>query len=181
MKQGLEGFLTQYCQTLTNLNAKSLKHFFAHTVTDSPRAAEPLLLLALCQGRADYLMRLAAGTKYETEYKSFLSSLADSNQSLESFLSSESAAAPYRKVYNSFLSETGKLSRDRAVLGQLIPQLNSLISEQRVSRYRITKDLGINKGNLYSFLKGDTSKLSRETGMGVYQYLLDQQEGARTS
>ena len=163
--------MTQYCQHLTQLRTRSLKLLFAKVVKDSPRAAEPLLLLALCQGRAAYLLKLASETPYEADYRSLASHFNASGKSLEDFLSSKAAPSRYQKIYSSFLSETGKLLRDRSVLKQLVPQLNFFIAKQGISRYRIAEDLGLNKGNLYAFLKGNVDKMSRETAMRVYRYL----------
>jgi len=173
MRQGFEGFLAQYCRTLTRLDSRSLKRLFARTVEDSPRAAEPLLLLALCQGRAAYLLKLATGTKHRDAYESFVSGLTSSGLGLEAYLASGSAPERYRKTYDSYLSQSGKLSRDRDVVGQLVPLLNSLIAQRGTSRYRLAEDLGLNKGNLYAFLKGNTDKLSREKAIAVYRHLLD--------
>jgi hypothetical protein len=171
MRQGFEGFLTCYCQDLTQISSRSLKLLFEKIAEDSPRAAEPLLLLSLCQGRAPYVLKQAAGTAYEAEYKNFVSSFDKNGKSLESFLSSESAPLRYQKVYSSYLSSSEKLFRDRAVLEKLVPQLNALLIEKGISRYQMAKNLGYNKGNLYSFLKGNVDKMSRESAMKIYHYL----------
>ena len=51
-----------YCQELTGLQTTSLKKFLAAVLDDAPRAFEPLVLLAIAQGRESYLERLTANT-----------------------------------------------------------------------------------------------------------------------
>lgn len=172
MRQSFEGFLMQYCQELTGLDSRSLKRFFAEALDESPRVAEPLLLLALTQHREAYLMRLARGSRFERGYVRFIDSFLESNDSLEAYLASGIASSRYKKIYASYLSKEGRLDRDREVLESLVPQVNTLLHEKGVSKYQVMKDLGLNKGNYYAFLKGDASKMSREKAFGIYEYLV---------
>ena len=56
-------FLLKRCQGLTGLNTTSTKKFFAAAEDAHPEAFAPLLLLAICDGREEYLLRRAEGTK----------------------------------------------------------------------------------------------------------------------
>lgn len=58
--------------------------------------------------------------------------------------------------------------RDRALLASRIADLIALTG---VSAYRISTDLGIDRSNLYAFLKGDLSRLGWETAMCALEYL----------
>lgn len=170
--QSFEGFLVQYCQELTEFTTRSIKKFFLAACEGSSRVAEPLMLLALCQGREKYLMNLSSGTSYEEGYTIFLNSYQKSNMPIETFLESSLASERYTKVYRSYQSSAEELARDREMLEHLVPQVNMLLENQGKNRYQLTKELDINKGNLYAFLKGDVSKLSRDTAMGIYRHLL---------
>lgn len=161
----------QYCQGLTEIKTRSLKAFFEKALRDTSRAAEPLLLLALCQGREEYLERLAAGTRFEEKYQVFLEGFKKSGNNLEDYLKLDSAPRQYKKIYLSYRSKTEQLERDRRVLESLIDQVNLMVKEAGITRYELSKNLNINKGNLYAFLKGDTSKLSRSTAMNLYNHL----------
>ena len=52
-------FLLKRCQGLTGLNTTSTKKFFAAAEDAHPEAFAPLLLLAICDGREEYLLRRA--------------------------------------------------------------------------------------------------------------------------
>lgn len=171
MRQSFEGFLAQYCQKLTDIKTRSLKRLFVKVLQDSPRAAEPLMLLALCQGREEYLMHLAKQTKMREEYQSFLAEFKKSGLALEEYLTLQEIPQRYQKVYFSYLSKVNQLERDREVLEALVPQLNSMIASKGLTPYSILNILSLNKGNLYAFLKGDVSKLSRATAMKLYDYV----------
>jgi hypothetical protein len=48
----------------------------------------------------------------------------------------------------------------------------ALASQKGVSRYRLAKDLGLNPGNLHSFLAhGDPRKLSLDKAVALVKYL----------
>lgn len=174
MRQSFTGFLTQYCQELTETQTRSLKAFFAKACEDCPRAAEPVLLLALVQERETYLLKLARGRVYEKPYRDFVRTFRESNLGLEEFLRSQEAPERFRKIYASYESKAHKLERDREVLEHLFPQINDLINKTELTRYEVSRALDLNKGNLYAFLKGDVGKMSRETAMRVYQFLISE-------
>lgn len=60
--------------------------------------------------------------------------------------------------------------RDRALLASRIADLIALTG---VSAYRVSTDLGIDRSNLYAFLKGDLSRLGLETAICALEYLED--------
>ena len=57
---------------------------------------------------------------------------------------------------------------DRASLAS---QMVELITLTGVSAYRVSADLGIDRSNLYAFLKGDLSRLGQETAEQALRHL----------
>lgn len=173
MTSSFERFLTRYCQELTGLETTSLKLFFEAVRTDAPRAAEPLLLLALLQGREEFLIRRAIGTPYEARFRAFLAGLERSALPLESYLQSLPEGDRHRKVWAAWQSEQTRLERDRKTLANVRERMDELLHARNLSRAEACRLLGLNKGNFYAFMKGDVSKLSRKTAVASYRKLAE--------
>ena len=62
------------------------------------------------------------------------------------------------------------MAGDRASLASQIAELIALTG---VSAYRVSADLGIDRSNLYAFLKGDLSRLGQETAEQALRDLED--------
>lgn len=173
MTGSFERFLTRYCQELTGIRTTSLKLFFEAVRTDEPRAAEPLLLLALLQGREGFLLRRASGTPYEARFRAFLVKLEESGLPLEPYLRSLPEGDRHRKAWAAWQSERTRLERDRKTLANVRDRMDELLRAKNLSRAEACRLLGLNKGNFYAFMKGDVSKLSRETAIASYRKLTE--------
>lgn len=79
-------FLLKRCQGLTGLNTTSTKKFFAAAEDAHPEAFAPLLLLAICDGREEYLLRRAEGTKAAEMFDEFVEHWHASGRPLEVYL-----------------------------------------------------------------------------------------------
>ena len=172
MTGSFERFLTRYCQELTGLSTTSLKLFFEAVRTDAPRAAEPLLL-ALLQGREGFLLRRASGTPYEERFRAFLARHEESALPLEPYLRSLPEGDRCRKAWAAWQSERTRLERDRKTLANVRDRMDELLRAKNLSRAEACRLLGLNKGNFYAFMKGDVSKLSRETAVASYRMLAE--------
>ena len=62
------------------------------------------------------------------------------------------------------------MERDRALLAA---RMTELIALTGMSAYRVSTDLGIDRSNLYAFLKGDLSRLGQEAAEQALQHLED--------
>lgn len=60
------------------------------------------------------------------------------------------------------------MAGDRASLAS---QMAELIALTGTSAYRVSADLGIDRSNLYAFLKGDLSRLGQETAEQALRHL----------
>ena len=69
MNLTFEGFLKGYCRELSGQQSLSFRKLVEQAMTVAPRVAEPLFLLALAQGKAEYVLGLseARGWKKITE------------------------------------------------------------------------------------------------------------------
>lgn len=171
MSRSFKGFLQAYAQELTGRQTTSLKKLSEAVVGDSPRAAETLLLLALASGREDYLMRQVRGTSLEGSYRAALVDLERTGGLLEPWLEQLPDQDRYRKVWNAWRSEATRLERDRRMLPGVRDAIERIMAEQGMTRAQACRVAGLNKGNFYAFMKGDVSRLSRETAVNAYRRL----------
>lgn len=169
MSLSFQGFLTKYCKELTASDTSSLKKLFKLADSQYPRAYEPLLLLALCQQREDYLLKQAEGTSAYERYVDFISEWKKSGKPLADYLSTLDPNDRFRRPLTAWQAAAERLSADRKVLLQVSNALASLLEAKRITRAQACKLTNVNKGNFYAFLKGDPTKLSRKTAMRIYR------------
>ena len=170
MSRSFQGFLLDYCKDLTEMNTTSLKKF-AGKIEAYPRAAEPLLLLAITNGRIDYLMRHAGNGSLAASYRVFLAHYRASGKDLEAFLSDLPDNDRFKKVLLAWRAESEKLQRDRNTLANIVPAFSDLLARTGMSRAEACRRVGLDKGNFYAFLKGDVTRLSRDTAIKAYRTL----------
>lgn len=171
MSRSFKNFLTAYCQELTGTKTTSLKKLFLAAESDSPRVREPLMLLALTQGREAYLLRLADGTEVNEHYQEFLNAFSESDLVLEEYLLTLPERNRFRRPLDAWFAEKGRLGEDRAMLLNVASVIKDLLNQKGLSRAEACRVTGLNKGNFYAFLKGDTAKLSRSTAIAAYDKL----------
>lgn len=171
MSRSFEGFLRQYCQEITGIGSTSVRKLFDAVESDAPHAAEAVLLYAVVSKKNSFLMRSVEGSAWEVSYRSFLNAYEHSGRSLEEYLESLPDGDRFHKVYRSWQSSRGRLERDRETLANVAKSMRALLKEKGITRAEACRLLGLNKGNFYAFLKGDASKLSRETAIRAYRTL----------
>lgn len=167
VQKSFKTFLEQYCSSLCGVRTSSLRTF-ASMLLGYPRLKEPLLLLAIVQGRESYLVSSVTGLPVSEEYALRINDFKAYGGSIEDYLKLFDDDNRYKKCYLSWLSENGRLERDRALLAKVSVRMNELIREKGIDRASACRIAGLNKGNFYAFLKGDTTKLSRKTAISAY-------------
>jgi predicted transcriptional regulator len=50
------------------------------------------------------------------------------------------------------------------------PRIVEALARRGITRYRLCKDLGLNPGNVYAYLAGDDTKVSKETARRILGY-----------
>ncbi len=174
MSRSFRGFLLGYVQDLTGCRSTSLKRLFRAVADGSPRAAEVLLLLARVDGREGYLLKQAEGTPFEGAYRKVLADMDQEHGSLDEWLERLPEQNRYRKVWNAWQSEMTRLERDRRMLPGVRDAIERVLEEREINRSQACRMLGLNKGNFYAFMKGDMTKMSRETAVCVYRTLAEE-------
>lgn len=172
MNLTFKGFLRAYCRELTGVESDSLRRLFAAVATDSPAAAEAVMVFAAQQGKAGYLARLAQGSWAESSYRDFAGALA-SCENLASYLQSDTAPQRYRKVWQAWEAQRDAIATDRRVISMMRERTQAALAQASTTPYAICQQLGLNKGNFYAYLNGgDVTKVSRATARRIMETAL---------
>ena len=170
-KLTFRGFLRRYCAELAGTETSSLARLCRIASGEAPRVAEPLFLLAWEAGKLVYLLRLSEGTWMHEEYAT-LARFAETYPNALAFASSEDAPPRYRSVADAYGVGEDLLAADRRMTALMRDKTLAALKKSGMTRYRLCEDLGLNKGNVYAYLAGDTSKVSRETARRIMEYAL---------
>ena len=173
MTRAFRTFLLHYCQDLSGLQTTSIKKLFKAAEKDRPRLREPLALLAACDKRENYLLKASEGTAAGDAYSRFFDQLHASNQPLEEYLATLPEGDRYGRVLSAWKAESARRATDQDLLKNVAAAILELLSERSVSRAEACRIAHLNKGNFYAFLKGDPSKLSRQTALRAYDAIAD--------
>lgn len=176
MNLTFEGFLKGYCRELSGQQSLSFRKLVKQATTVEPRVAEPLFLLALAQGKAEYVLGLSEGSWMEEGYRGVLS-LYGQTGSLASLCAEDKLPNRYANVWRAYRGVKEKPAADRRVNALMRKRTLEALKESGVTRYGLCRDLRLNKGNVYAYLAGDDSKVSRETARRIMEYA--EEKGAR--
>lgn len=179
MNLTFEGFLKGYCRELSGQQSLNFRKLVERATTVEPRVAEPLFLLALAQGKAEYVLGLSEGSWMEEGYRGVLS-LYNQAGSLVSLCAKDDLPNRYANVWRAYRGVKEKLAADRRVNALMRKRTLEALAGSSLSRYGLCRDLHLNKGNVYAYLAGDDSKVSRETARRIMEYAEERgaQEGA---
>ena len=76
----------------------------------------------------------------------------------------------YANVWRAYRGMKEKPAADRRVNALMRKRTLEALEESGVTRYGLCRDLHLNKGNVYAYLAGDDSKVSRETARRIMEY-----------
>mgnify|MGYP004630187251 FL=1 len=169
MNLTFEGFLKGYCRELSGQQSLSFRKLIDQARAAEPRVAEPLFLLALVQGKAGYVLKLSQGSWMEKDYQHVLS-LFDRIGDLPALCTDEELPNRYANVWRSYRGIKEKATADRRVNALMRKRTLDALGESGMTRYGLCRDLHLNKGNVYAYLAGDDSKVSRETARRIMEY-----------
>jgi len=173
-----EGFLKGYCRELSGQQSLSFRKLVERATTVEPRVAEPLFLLALAQGKAEYVLGLSEGLWMEEGYRGVLS-LYNQAGSLVSLCAKDDLPNRYANVWRAYRGVKEKPAADRRVNALMRKRTLEALAGSSLSRYGLCRDLHLNKGNVYAYLAGDDSKVSRETARRIMEYAEERGAGER--
>lgn len=178
MNLTFEGFLKSYCRELSGQQSLSFRKLVKQATTVEPRVAEPLFLLALTQGKAEYVLGLSEGSWMEEGYRGVLS-LYNQTGSLASLCTKDDVPNRYANVWRAYRGVKEKPAADRRVNALMRKRTLEALVGSRLTRYGLCRDLHLNKGNVYAYLAGDDSKVSRETARRIMEYAEEKGVGER--
>lgn len=179
MNLTFEGFLKGYCRELSGQQSLSFRKLVEQATTVAPRVAEPLFLLALEQGKAEYVLGLSEGSWMEEDYRGVLS-LYEQAGGMASLCAKSELPNRYANVWRAYRAEKEKSVTDRRINALMRKRTLGALRESGGTRYGLCRDLNLNRGNVYAYLAGDDSKVSRKTARRIMEYAEERgtQEGA---
>ena len=115
----------------------------------------------------------------EEDYRGVLS-LYDQAGGMASLCTEDKLPNRYANVWHAYRGVKEKSAADRRVNALMRKRTLEALEESGVTRYGICRALHLNKGNVYAYLAGDDSKVSRETARRIMEYAEERgtQEGA---
>ena len=174
-KMLFENYLLRYAQELTGSASTSLKKLLDLSLNGYSRAFEPIFLLFVLKGRGESAWELLKKTPYKDSTQYILSKSPDES-ALMQLLAEENddnaSLLRYRRVFQAYQNTLNKLSVDREASLIMRDKMLPLMKKKGLSNYRVYTDLGLNPGNVNSFLKnGDASRVSRETARKMLSFV----------
>lgn len=171
----LKGFLRQYCKVLAGLDTLSYARLASRAENGWARVAEPLVLLAVVEGKLPLLKKRAGAlvSNAVAQLEGALETTKHCDLASEPSLLERKDELPesFRKVLVSYEAEVGKVANDRRLTGLLREMLLPVMEEKGLTGYRLCKELGLNSGNVYAFLaNGDVKCVSKETALRMFEF-----------
>ena len=167
-KLTFEGFLKQYVAELSGVQTASV-HKLADRMAENLRLKEPLFLYALTFDKVELLLRYTANSAVAAEYEQLSNRYSLAQMRL--LLEKQSPELPegYLKVWRSYCSVRDAVLADNDTKEMIHRRVLEL--QQKLTNYRLYKDLKLNPGNVNAWLKhNDSSKISLDCARQIYKY-----------
>ena len=139
MNLTFEGFLKGYCRELSGQQSLSFRKLVEQATTVAPRVAEPLFLLALAQGKAEYVLGLSEGSWMEEDYRGVLS-LYDQAGSMASLCAKSELPNRYANVWRAYRAVKEKPVADRRINALMRKRTLGALGKSGVTRYGLCRD-----------------------------------------
>ncbi len=172
MRLTFRGWLLSYCQELTGLKTTSVKKLVSAVERSAPHASAAVFLLAVETGRVADLISRASDLELLAEWESVVTMLPQSPTGAEAFARAnyDKLPARYRKVIDAYDAVAEGRQSDERAKALMAEKTVAALENAGKTRYRLCKDLGLNEGNVYAWLAGDPSKVSRTTARRAWRY-----------
>ena len=172
-QEGFSGFLHNYCNALCGLTEKktrSVKKLFALASQSYPTAVEPLFLYAVDVGRIDELMsyaRRAKSQRFEC-YEDAYGLVNAGDRGAQEFVEKNKnrLGDGFLKVYTAWKARCDRPSNELRMKELMLIQIRARL-DRRGAAHQVCRELGLNAGNFYAYLKGDASKVSLATARRI--------------
>ena len=172
MRLTFRGWLLSYCQELTGLKTTSVKKLASAVGGGAPHASAAVFLLAVEVGRVGDLIARASDPDLLAEWEAIATMLPESPTSAETFARANYGELPvrYRKVIDAYDAIAEGRENDEHAKVLMAAKTVAALENAGRTRYRLCRDLGLNEGNVYAWLAGDPSKVSRDTARRAWRY-----------
>ena len=161
MNLTFEGYVKHCLEEKTGIKTASIQRLVSLALSNND-IMELVFIFAIQRNKKYHLMSQVWNTPLEPEYRAALRVLGEEG-SLEVFLQSKRTPVSYRRIYTDFLHYPTKLAAQKKAEGKDIERL----------RHRVCTDLGLNPGNIYAYLAGNTDKVSLKTAQAICDYAYD--------
>ena len=172
MKLTFRGWLLSYCQELTGLKTTSVKKLVSAVEGSAPHASAAVFLLAVEAGRVADLISRSSDPELLAEWESVSAMLSEGPNGAEAFarVNYDDLPVRYRKVIDVYDAVAEERENDEHAKALMAEKTVAALEKAGKTRYRLCKDLKLNEGNVYAWLAGDPSKVSRATARRAWRY-----------
>lgn len=165
------GFLKQYVQELSAEHTLDIKKLAHEAASTNARLQAPLVLYAVDADKSALLARYLRALDNSGDMLQALSKYNKTTLAKQLQGNRETLDA-YAKVWNSYCVLRDAPQREAAVKTAMRRKIQNIQREKSCSNYRIYAALGLNPGNINSWLKnGDSSKVSYETAVRIMDFV----------
>ena len=172
MRLTFRGWLLSYCQELTGLKTTSVKKLVSAVEESAPHASAAVFLLAVEARRVADLISRTSDPELLAEWGSVAAMLPENPMDAEAFARANYDDLPvrYRKVIDAYDAVAESHENDEHAKVLMAKRTVAALEKAGKTRYRLCRDLGLNEGNVYAWLAGDPSKVSRATARRAWRY-----------
>jgi hypothetical protein len=146
-----ETFLKNYVKSLSLENTTSLKKLIQEASTSNLRLVEPLILYIRFYELDKTYLKFKNNDLFDKAMSQFILEYPTTATLLTDF-ERKKAKSEYQKVYNSYIYFKNRRTNESELKTKIINKTLDLIKTKSISKYRLSKELKINPGNLNSYL-----------------------------
>ena len=154
------------------MKTTSVKKLVSAVEESAPHASAAVLFLAVETGRISELISRASDSELLAEWESVSAMLPEDPIGAEAFarMNYDDLPVRYRKVIDAYDAVAEERENDEHAKALMAEKTVAALESAGKTRYRLCKDLKLNEGNVYAWLAGDPSKVSRATARRAWRY-----------
>ncbi len=167
-----KGFLFRYVKSLSAEGTTGLYKLAKEAENKNSRLKAPLFLYVFYSGKESLFLNVINKTLLKTEYEEVF--LGKTQENFTDMLKKENPDIPkeYRKVWDSYLSQKNKHQGDDHTKELMRQKIKRLQQKNKITNYRIYKDLNLNPGNFNDWIKnGKEDKISLKNARLALEYM----------
>lgn len=146
-----ESFLKSYVKSISYESTLSVRKLILEAITSNLRLVEPLILYIRLNKLDKTYAKFKNYDLFDKTMNEFTLKHPD-NLLLKIEFEKKNVEDAFQKVYNSYIFFKNKKANESGLKEKMIVKTLELISTKKISKYRLSKELKINPGNLNSYL-----------------------------